>query len=178
MLRIRAFFFSSYTFCLCTNLFEFEFRTYLFCRLNVDFSGRDGIHTNETLWASWVIKSANHNVYFSGDSGYDTHFKIIGDKYGPFDVAFLDSGQYNKKWREVHMFPHEAMKAAQDLRAKYHFPVHWGMFELALHDWDAPVRRLTELSDAQSVPLLTPQLGEVVRVPGNTPQKPWWQQLP
>ena len=142
------------------------------------FSGRDGMHTNETLWASWVIKSTNHQIYFSGDSGYDVHFKTIGDKYGPFDVAFLDSGQYNKRWREVHMFPQEAMKAAQDLRAKNHFPVHWGMFELALHDWDAPARRLTELSDDKSVPLLIPQLGELVRVPGEKPQKAWWQGLP
>ena len=76
------------------------------------------------------------------------------------------------------MFPQEAMKAAQDLRAKNHFPVHWGMFELALHDWDAPVRRLTELSDDKSVPLLIPQLGELVRVPGEKPQKAWWQELP
>ena len=33
------------------------------------FSGRDGIHPNETLWASWVVHSAEHKIYFSGDSG-------------------------------------------------------------------------------------------------------------
>ena len=62
------------------------------------FSGRTGIHDNETLWASWVIKSKNHNIYFSGDSGYDIHFKEIGEKLGPFDVAFIESGQYIEKW--------------------------------------------------------------------------------
>ena len=141
------------------------------------FSGRDGIHPNETLWASWVIQSSQHAVYFSGDSGYDTHFQTIGERYGPFDVAFLDSGQYNERWREVHMFPEEAMQAARALRAQHHFPVHWGMFELALHDWDEPIRQLAELRDENSVPLLTPQLGEILTVPGPPTSEAWWLQV-
>lgn len=141
------------------------------------FSGRDGIHPNETLWASWVIQTEQHKVYFSGDSGYDTHFKKIGDKLGPFDVVFLDSGQYNKKWREVHMLPEEAMTAAQELRAKYHFPVHWGMFELALHDWDEPVRRIMANLTEDSVPVLTPKLGEMLVLPNPAAQTRWWETL-
>ena len=141
------------------------------------FSGRDGIHPNETLWASWVIQSDNHKVYFSGDSGYDTHFKTIGDKMGPFDVVFLDSGQYNQKWREVHMMPEEAMTAAKELKAKYHFPVHWGMFELALHDWDEPVRRIFAHQTEDSVPVLTPRLGEMVLLPNPAAQTRWWESL-
>ncbi len=140
------------------------------------FSGRDGIHPNETLWASWIVQNAQHSIFFSGDSGYDEHFQTIGDQYGPFDVVFLDSGQYNEMWREVHMFPREAMQAARDLRARHHLPIHWGMFELALHDWDDPIRRLTQLSNSNSVPLLTPQLGEVVRLPGEPPVGTWWKQ--
>lgn len=141
------------------------------------FSGRDGIHPNETLWASWVIKSETHRVFFSGDSGYDTHFKTIGDKLGPFDVVFLDSGQYNKKWREVHMMPEEAVKAARELNAKYHFPVHWGMFELALHDWDEPVRRVMAAQTKESVPVLTPKLGEMLHLPNPVVQSRWWESL-
>ena len=98
------------------------------------------------------------------------------DQYGPFDVVFLDSGQYNERWREVHMFPREAMQAARDLRARHHLPIHWGMFELALHDWDDPIRRLTQLSNSNSVPLLTPQLGEIVGLPGEPPVGMWWKQ--
>jgi len=56
------------------------------------FSGRGLFDRNKTLWASWVIKSKNHSVYFSGDSGYDIHFKAVGKKYGPFDIAFLECG--------------------------------------------------------------------------------------
>ena len=72
------------------------------------------------------------------------------------------------------MLPREAMQAAHDLRATYHFPVHWGMFELALHDWDDPIRRLTQLSDDSSVPLLAPQLGEMVQLPGKLRSEAWW----
>ena len=57
--------------------------------------------------AGWVIEKDSHKVFFSGDTGYDTHFKAIGEKLWPFDLAFLDSGQYNVLWKEVHLLPKE-----------------------------------------------------------------------
>lgn len=56
------------------------------------FSGRKFSNSQETLWASWVIQSNEVSLYFSGDSGYDTHFKSIGEKYGPFDLSLLECG--------------------------------------------------------------------------------------
>jgi len=32
-------------------------------------------------------------------------FKTIGEKYGPFDISFLEVGGYNSDWKNVHMFP-------------------------------------------------------------------------
>ncbi|HEX7902254.1 MAG TPA: MBL fold metallo-hydrolase, partial [Chitinophagaceae bacterium] len=52
------------------------------------FSGR-GIKRAQTLWSSFILQTATHSLYLGGDSGYDTHFKTIGDKYGPFDIAIL-----------------------------------------------------------------------------------------
>ena len=89
------------------------------------FSGRTGLDGNQTLWASWVIRDEKTRLYFSGDSGYDTHFKEIEKTYGPFDLAFIECGQYNEKWREVHM-PEEALQAYRDLKAKRFMPIHWG----------------------------------------------------
>jgi L-ascorbate metabolism protein UlaG (beta-lactamase superfamily) len=43
------------------------------------FSGR-GIKRNQTLWSSFIIQTSTHRLYLGGDSGYDTHFKTIGDK--------------------------------------------------------------------------------------------------
>lgn len=138
------------------------------------FSGRDGINNNETLWASWVIRSDQHNVYFSGDTGYDIHFKEIGEKYGPFDIAFLESGQYNKSWKEVHMLPEEGAQAYKDLRAKKYFPVHWGMFELAFHTWYDPIERLLNLSKEDEIDLVAPKIGEIVSLSEDHSLESWW----
>ena len=141
------------------------------------FSGRSPFEENKTLWASWVIRSKLHNVYFSGDSGYNKHYKEIGDKYGPFDLAFLENGQYNVKWRAVHNLPEESVQAYFDLRAKRFLPVHWGMFVLSLHTWREPVDKLLELSKEKGVNIVTPKLGEMVTVNDNYKNTEWWLDL-
>lgn len=108
------------------------------CTPSQHMSGREGIEGYKTLWASFVIKSPKLKVYFSGDSGYDTHFKEIGDRFGPFDMAFLENGQYDKRWQAVHLMPYETAFAYKDLKAKRAFPIHWGMFNLSLHHWFSP----------------------------------------
>jgi len=140
------------------------------------FSGRNGINANSTLWASWVIQSQSHNVYFSGDSGYGAHFKDIGDKFGPFDVAFIESGQYNEKWQDVHMLPSEGVKAFKDLQAEKYFPIHWGMFELALHTWYDPIEQLYSFSKSENFELLTPKIGQLVNLAQPESNEMWWQQ--
>ena len=102
------------------------------------FSGRKFNNSKQTLWSSWVIKTYSLNIYFSGDSGYDTHFKEIGEKFGPFDISLLECGQYNKLWPDVHMFPKETVKAGIDLKSKIIMPIHWGAFKLAMHSWNEP----------------------------------------
>ena len=138
------------------------------------FSGRGICDRNKTLWASWVIQSENHNIYFSGDSGYDIHFKDIGDKYGPFDVAFLESGQYNEQWREVHMFPEDAALAYKDLKAKKFFPIHWGMFVLSKHPWNDPAKQLHILSKTHQIDLVVPKLGQLVNFSDEIQLNEWW----
>ena len=91
------------------------------------FSGR-GIKRGQTLWSSFILKTKDHNLYLGGDSGYDSHFKEIGNKYGPFDLAILEAGQYNTMWPLIHMMPEETVQAAVDLKAKALLPVHWGKF--------------------------------------------------
>ena len=89
------------------------------CTPSQHFSGRLGPRGNTTLWASWVVIGAKERFYFSGDSGYDIHFQEIGHKYGPFDVAFMESGQYNAMWAMSHMYPEEAIQASVELLKRY-----------------------------------------------------------
>lgn len=141
------------------------------------FSGRTGVKDGETLWASWVIKSEKFNLYFSGDSGYDIHFKEIGKRLGPFDVAFLENGQYNVKWREVHLLPDEVVQAYKDLGAKRIFPVHWGAFKLAPHTWYEPIVLLAKAATAEKIPLISPKIGETVVISDTYANQSWWEKL-
>lgn len=140
------------------------------------FSGRNGINTDETLWASWVIVSDDTRLFFSGDSGYDTHFKDIGTILGPFDVAFLENGQYDEAWPDVHMFPHEAIQAYEDLKAERLFPVHWGMFQLAFHAWYQPIAAISDLAEQNDIPLYTPVIGQMLSLDDAPPAERWWAQ--
>ncbi|MEQ8584117.1 MAG: MBL fold metallo-hydrolase [Marinoscillum sp.] len=141
------------------------------------FSGR-GLKRNQTLWASFVLKTPSSSVYIGGDSGYDTHFKKIGEKYGPFDLAILENGQYNESWRYIHMLPGEQLKAANDLGARTIFPVHSGKFTLANHDWDEPLAKITELASANDTRVITPKIGEKVNLNDDLQQfEYWWRSV-
>lgn len=138
------------------------------------FSGRGLFDRNETLWASWIIEGKSDKIYYSGDSGYGPHFKEIGDKYGPFDYAFMENGQYNVRWPDVHMQPEETIQALVDLNAETLIPVHWGMFDLSLHHWTEPVVRTYTIAKNWDIPIITPRLGETVDF-FHHPDTAWWE---
>lgn len=140
------------------------------------FSGR-GFTRNNTLWASYVFQSEKLKLYLGGDSGYDTHFKEIGEKFGPFDLAILENGQYNYKWKYIHLLPEEVIKAAKDLQAKSFFPVHSSKFKLANHPWKEPLEKVVDLSKQEKdLKLVTPKIGEIVYLnqTGQTFEY-WWE---
>jgi len=140
------------------------------------FSGRGLFDGFQTLWASWVIKTSNTSIYFSGDSGYGPHFKEIGEKYGPFDLTMLECGQYNERWTDIHMMPEETVQASADLKSKLLMPIHWGAFTLALHSWTDPVDRVTFTAHKLHIPITTPRLGEPVLLhQAEFPDDEWWK---
>jgi len=79
----------------------------LVCAPAQHFSGRGHNDNGDTLWSSWIINTGGDNLFFSGDSGYGSHFVEIGEKYAPFDFAMMECGQYNELWKEIHMMPEE-----------------------------------------------------------------------
>ncbi len=139
------------------------------------FSGRGITNRYATLWGGWAILGKTKKVYFSGDSGYFPGFKKIGEKYGPFDLAFVECGQYNEDWKVIHMMPEESAVAATDVNAKVVVPIHWGKFKLSLHTWTDPIERFLKASEEKNYKVQTPTPGEVVV--GDTPSKGnWWKQ--
>ena len=140
------------------------------------FSGRGLTDRNATLWSSWVISGQNENIYFSGDGGYGPHFKEVGTKYGPFDFAMVECGQYNEKWKDIHMMPEETVQAAMDVRAKRFMPIHWGAFTLALHSWTDPIERAVKKAEESGIPISTPVIGERILISsGDFPDSKWWK---
>jgi len=137
------------------------------------FSGR-GFARFKTLWSSFVLKIGGFTIYIGADSGYDSHFLTIGNKYGPFDLAILESGQYYEAWKNIHMLPEEAVQASIDLQARVMMPVHWGKFSLSLHPWDEPIRRVVRKGAELNVQITTPLIGEPVILNESYPDKKWW----
>ena len=138
------------------------------------FSGR-AIKRGQTLWSSFILTSPGIKIYLGGDSGYDSHFKEIGEKFGPFDLAILECGQYNTMWPLIHMMPEETVQAAIDLKTKQLLPVHWGKFRLSMHPWNEPVKRVLAKAKEINMPVLTPRIGEPVLFLSKSSSKAWWE---
>ncbi|EMT5676296.1 TIM barrel protein [Enterobacter hormaechei subsp. hoffmannii] len=139
------------------------------------FSGR-GIKRNQTLWGSFMFVSPEQKVYYSGDSGYGPHFKAIGEQFGGVDLAIMENGQYDQDWKYIHMHPAETAQASADLNARAVVPGHNGRFVLAKHTWNDPLIQLAKASKDKNYRLLTPELGEPVRVSDTTQQfREWWE---
>ncbi len=141
------------------------------------FSGRGPVRYR-TLWASWVVESATHRLFFTGDSGYWDGFAKIGARYGPFDVSLMQIGAYDPAWPDVHMTPEEGVAAHLDLRAAVLLPVHWGTFDLAPHRWSEPVERLHAAATQHGARLVVPKPGEPVDIDDVPPgADTWWTAL-
>lgn len=139
------------------------------------FSGRL-FDRNRTLWASFALETPDRRVFYSGDSGYGSHFKEIGERFGGFDFVMVDSGQYDAQWPYVHMMPEQAAQAAEDLRAQAAMPSHAGRFNIAFHSWNEPFRRFVAAGSGRSYRVVTPEIGEVVDLGDQSqPFSPWWE---
>jgi L-ascorbate metabolism protein UlaG (beta-lactamase superfamily) len=138
------------------------------------FSGRTFVR-NKALWMSYVLKTPTMQIFIGGDSGYDHHFAEIGSRFGGFDLAVLENGQYNKSWQHIHTLPNELLKVAKELKAKRILPVHSSKFKLSSHPWDEPLRMAVENGKKENIPVVTPMIGETVELK-NLDQRfsEWW----
>ncbi len=102
------------------------------------------LDTNKRLWGSFIIKSWGKTIYFWGDSGYEAHFKEIGELFPDIDYALIGIGGYEAKWfiHPNHTSPEEALDAAKDLQAKYLIPMHYGTFDVTNEPAGQPLRFL------------------------------------
>ncbi len=138
------------------------------------FSGRGLFDRNKTLWCSWVVLAGNGRVFHSGDTGMTAQFREIGEKYGPFDLAFIKIAAYNENWPDIHLTPEQAIEAAKMLGGKTLVPIHWGTFDLGLHSWHEPIERLIKAAEQKKSRIITPKMGELVD-PEKYESVFWWR---
>jgi L-ascorbate metabolism protein UlaG (beta-lactamase superfamily) len=127
------------------------------------FTGR-GLQRFKTFWCGWAIRSEQANIFYSGDSGYFDGFKEIGDKLGPFDLAFIECGQYSKYWSTIHLMPEESVQVALDVKSKVAIPIHWGKFKLSIHSWYEPPMRFLQRAKDLNQGVAIPQIGETFTI--------------
>lgn len=139
----------------------------------VHYSGRTGRDRNQTLWAAYAIKGNAKNIFWSGDTGYGEHIREIAQTYGPFDLACIEIDGWNDGWPNTHLYPHEAVQVAYEVGATLMLPTHWGVFDLALHQWNESIQMAVDAANDHQVHVLTPMMGQKI-VPGETETKKWW----
>jgi len=138
------------------------------------FSGRGLTDRLKTLWGGWVFNTSSENIWFSGDGGLGKHFKEIGRRLGPFDFAFMECGQYNYDWHDIHLFPEEGVQAAIQASAKKVMPVHWAGFNLSYqHTWKQPAEEFVQAAIENKLDYLTPRIGQLFTVDQVIKDR-WW----
>jgi L-ascorbate metabolism protein UlaG (beta-lactamase superfamily) len=138
------------------------------------FSGRSLFNRFETLWSSFALIGPEHRVYYGADSGEWYGFREIGESFGPFDLSMLEIGASSPLWPDIHMGPEGAIRSFGALGGHGLFmPIHWGLFDLALHPWQQPIEHVSAVADLK---LWSPTPGvptEVVR--GQELRSNWWR---
>lgn len=87
---------------------------------------------NKALWGSWCIRGSHSNFFFSGDTGYCSVFKEIGERHGPFSLAAIAIGAYEPRdfMAPQHVNPEEAVQIHRDIRSARSLGIHWGTWPL------------------------------------------------
>jgi len=118
------------------------------------WSKRSIFSRNKTLWAGWVIATEDFRFIFVGDTGYAPHFKEIGTKLGPFDLAAIPIGAYEPRWfmKKHHVNPEESVQIHKDIRANKSVAIHWGTFILTDEPLDEPPKRLAGALQENQIP--------------------------
>jgi L-ascorbate metabolism protein UlaG (beta-lactamase superfamily) len=117
------------------------------------WSRRGLFDTNARLWGGFAIEGAGKTIYFSGDSGYGSHYAELAEVFPKIDYFIVGIGAYQPNWfmRANHNSPAEAFQGFLDSKADVLIPMHFGRFDLSDEPPSEPLRLLKEKAAEASV---------------------------
>ncbi len=141
-------------------------------------SGRQVLDQMRTLWAGYALVGPKHRVFFSGDTGLFDELADIGERLGPFDVTMFEVGAYARYWPDWHLGPENAVRAHELARGDLLLPIHWGLWNLALHGWTEPAERVLAEVQRRGTRAYLPRPGESFEPASLPKMERWWPDLP
>ena len=142
------------------------------------FSGRGLRDQGQSLWCGWTLITDRHRVYYAGDTAMQEEFVEIGERLGPFELTIIEVGAYDALWADVHLGHEQAVRAHQLVRGDVLLPVHWGLFDLAMHGWTEPIERVLVAASAAGIRVAAPRPGGRVEPAALSAVERWWPTLP
>jgi L-ascorbate metabolism protein UlaG (beta-lactamase superfamily) len=142
------------------------------------FSGRGLGSRDRTLWCGYSFSTADRRLYYAGDTAMQNEFAEIGERLGPFDLTMIEIGAYDQLWPDVHLGPEQAVAAHRLVRGDVMLPLHWGLFDLALHGWTEPIERTLAAAARHGVRVAVPRPGGMVEPASAGVVERWWPTLP
>jgi L-ascorbate metabolism protein UlaG (beta-lactamase superfamily) len=128
------------------------------------WSRRGLTDTNKRLWGSFLLQTNDTKIYFSGDTGYGSHLKEVKDLFGDIDYFICGIGAYKPEWfmHPNHISPKDALKAANEMQAKYFVPMHYGTFDLSDEPISEPIKELKIHGQNLQTNVLMPHLAQAI----------------
>ena len=120
----------------------------------------------ERLWGAFMMQADGITIYNSGDTGYARHFRELPELFPHIDYCMIGIGAYKPRWfmKPNHISPYDALTASRDMEARLTIPMHYGTFDLSDEPLFDPPHIFAQEARLRSMPVLIPELGEVVKL--------------
>lgn len=118
----------------------------------------------QRLWGAFMLEDENLSIYYSGDTGYSSHFKEVPELCGCPDYLLIGIGTYKPRWfmRPNHISPQDALLAAREMKAGITIPMHYGTFDLSDEPLYDPPMVFEQEAHRLGIHIQVPDLGETV----------------
>lgn len=122
---------------------------------SLHWSSRVMVDRNKALWSSFVVETSAGNIYFSGDSGFESGkvYDLVRERFGDIKLSLIAVGTYEPRefMKNAHNNPDDAVKAFRKLNSQHAIAIHHGVFQLSDESIEQQVADFTKALDENDV---------------------------